>query len=128
MESVPKETIPTEPEKPVELPDIITVDVKLYNEYSENFNPEDGMKYLNDIKFYLEKYAPDGMYLSKKATGEFPVFLLDDVLSELDSNRRSYILGCLSDRQIIVTSCENDHFKGDNVKFITASGGKIIEE
>lgn len=63
-ESVPEETIPTEPEKPVELPDIITVDVKLYNEYSENFNPEDGMKYLNDIKFYLEKYAPDGMYLS----------------------------------------------------------------
>lgn len=66
--------------------------------------------------------------LSKKAAGEFPVFLLDDVLSELDSNRRSYILGCLRDRQIIVTSCENDHFKGDNVKFITASGGKIIEQ
>ncbi len=66
--------------------------------------------------------------LSKKATGDFPVFLLDDVLSELDGNRRSYILSCLHDRQIIVTSCENDHFKGDNVKFITASGGKIIEE
>lgn len=66
--------------------------------------------------------------LSKKATGEFPVFLLDDVLSELDRNRRSYILGCLRHRQIIVTSCEDDHFKGDNVKFITASGGRIIEQ
>ncbi len=66
--------------------------------------------------------------LSKKATGEFPVFLLDDVLSELDRNRRNYILGCLDNRQIIVTSCEDDHFKGDNVKFITASGGKIIEQ
>jgi len=45
--------------------------------------------------------------LSKEKTGEYPVFLLDDVLSELDSERQHYILSSLTDRQIIITSCEN---------------------
>lgn len=63
---------------------------------------------------------------AKKSCGEYPVFLLDDVLSELDGARRAYILGCLHGRQIIVTSCEADHFKGDNVKFITVENGKLI--
>lgn len=50
--------------KPKELPDIITVEVKIYDEHGENYNTADGKEYLNDIKKYLEKYAPDGMYLS----------------------------------------------------------------
>lgn len=62
---------------------------------------------------------------AKKSCGEYPVFLLDDVLSELDGTRRAYILGCLDGRQIIVTSCEADHFKGDGVKFITVENGKL---
>ena len=66
--------------------------------------------------------------LAKKASGEFPVFLLDDVLSELDKNRRSYILGCLSNRQIIVTSCEDELFDGDGVNFIHVKGGRIADE
>ena len=66
--------------------------------------------------------------LAKKASGEFPVFLLDDVLSELDRNRRAFILGCLKDRQIIVTSCEDDHFDRENVKFITVENGKITDQ
>ncbi len=65
--------------------------------------------------------------LAKKASGEFPVFLLDDVLSELDRNRRSFILGCLRNRQIIVTSCEDGHFRDENVNFITVEGGRITE-
>ena len=38
--------------------------------------------------------------------GEYPVFLFDDVLSELDENRRRYIIEGMKDRQIIITSCE----------------------
>lgn len=39
--------------------------------------------------------------------GEYPVFLFDDVLSELDEARRRYIIEGMKDRQIIITSCES---------------------
>lgn len=45
--------------------------------------------------------------LSKKETGEYPVFLLDDILSELDSTRRAYILSGIRGRQVIMTACED---------------------
>lgn len=38
--------------------------------------------------------------------GEEPVVFLDDVLSELDASRQSYLLGRLSGRQIFLTGCE----------------------
>ncbi|MBR4880695.1 MAG: DNA replication/repair protein RecF [Clostridia bacterium] len=50
--------------------------------------------------------------ISKKECGSYPVFLLDDVLSELDSVRREYVLSGLSDRQTFITSCNEDDFKG----------------
>lgn len=40
--------------------------------------------------------------------GEYPVFLFDDVFSELDSIRRKNLLREISDRQVIITSCESD--------------------
>lgn len=66
--------------------------------------------------------------ISKKLTGEYPVFLLDDVLSELDSSRRAFIMSRLSGRQIIVTSCEDELFDGDGVNFIHVKGGRIADE
>ena len=44
--------------------------------------------------------------ISKKMTTEYPVFLFDDVLSELDGRRRSYLLSEIGKRQVIMTSCE----------------------
>ena len=38
--------------------------------------------------------------------GEYPVLLLDDVLSELDEKRRAFILGRIKDGQVIITCCE----------------------
>ena len=38
--------------------------------------------------------------------GEYPVLLLDDVLSELDASRQAYLLGRLHGRQIFLTGCE----------------------
>lgn len=46
--------------------------------------------------------------LSRIMLGEKPVYLLDDVLSELDEQRRGYLLRELSEEQIIITSCEPD--------------------
>ena len=42
----------------------------------------------------------------KELFSEYPVFLFDDVLSELDERRQSFVLSGVSDRQIIITSCE----------------------
>ena len=39
----------------------------------------------------------------KELTGEFPVLLLDDVLSELDFNRKAYVLRSIQEIQSIIT-------------------------
>jgi len=53
--------------------------------------------------------------VSRAAHGEYPVFLLDDVLSELDGERQAYILKSLSDRQIIISCCDAGPFGGSRV-------------
>ena len=50
--------------------------------------------------------------LSKRLTGEYPVFLLDDILSELDVSRRSYILDKIVGKQVVLTGCESELFDG----------------
>ena len=46
----------------------------------------------------------------KKITGDTPVLLLDDVLSELDSNRQNYLLNSIGDIQTIITCTGLDEF------------------
>jgi len=41
-------------------------------------------------------------------TKRFPVYLFDDILSELDKKRREYILKSLLSKQVIITSCQRD--------------------
>jgi len=46
----------------------------------------------------------------KEEYGEYPVYLFDDVLSELDEKRKKYVLSKKEDKQIIITTCETlDH-------------------
>ena len=40
--------------------------------------------------------------------GEYPVLLLDDVLSELDPKRQEFVLNRLGDGQVLITCCEED--------------------
>ncbi len=42
----------------------------------------------------------------EKVTGEKPVALLDDVMSELDEQRQDYILNHIHDWQVFITCCE----------------------
>ncbi len=42
----------------------------------------------------------------KKITGETPVALLDDVMSELDEKRQDYILNHIDGRQVFLTCCD----------------------
>lgn len=44
----------------------------------------------------------------KLESGEQPVILLDDVLSELDLKRQDYLLNELSDKQVFITCCESE--------------------
>lgn len=46
--------------------------------------------------------------VSREITGEYPVFLFDDVLSELDENRRAYLLKENGNKQILITSCSRE--------------------
>lgn len=48
--------------------------------------------------------------LVKKSINDKPVLLLDDVLSELDSNRQNYLLNSIGDIQTIITCTGLDEF------------------
>lgn len=63
--------------------------------------------------------------VSRKLTGEYPVFLFDDVLSELDERRREYVLSDPGDRQFLMTSCEKEGFDFASVHLIPVSGGNF---
>lgn len=58
-------------------------------------------------------------------TGDRPVLLLDDVLSELDEKRRNFLLSRVGDRQVIITTCENVDF--GKAKRIIVEGGRYTE-
>jgi len=46
--------------------------------------------------------------IHKNVFGEYPVMLLDDVLSELDPRRQEYVLNRIAGGQIFITCCESD--------------------
>ena len=50
--------------------------------------------------------------ICKQECGEYPVFLFDDVFSELDASRRGYLSGKMKDRQVIMTTCEPSGMAG----------------
>ena len=41
-------------------------------------------------------------------TGEWPVLLLDDVLSELDARRQEFVLNRITSGQVFITCCEEE--------------------
>lgn len=62
--------------------------------------------------------------LCNERLGEYPVLLLDDVLSELDYNRQSKLLEKVKDIQTIIT-CTNFDFRYPCDKF-RIEGGKVV--
>lgn len=56
--------------------------------------------------------------LAEEKTGGAPIYLFDDILSELDAHRREYIMSKLDSKQVIVTSCLGDEegiFQGKRI-------------
>ncbi len=48
----------------------------------------------------------EGWISAGESAGDMPVFLFDDVLSELDSRRRTYLVREMQGRQVIMTACD----------------------
>lgn len=63
--------------------------------------------------------------LMRKESGEIPVLLLDDVLSELDPGRQDFVLNQITDGQVFITCCEPGRFTKLG-KTIEISHGEII--
>lgn len=64
--------------------------------------------------------------LSASLTGDHPVYLLDDILSELDNVRRKFILSMLLGRQVIITGCGGEVYDIAGANRICVSDGKIL--
>lgn len=58
-------------------------------------------------------------------TGEEPVLLLDDVLSELDAGRQDFVLNKLSHGQVFITCCETDRLTSIG-QVLTIENGRIL--
>lgn len=62
----------------------------------------------------------------RELSGEEPVFLLDDVLSELDENRRMFFLEGIHGPQILITGCDRSLFSSDKTNMIEVKGGHYV--
>ncbi len=103
----------------------------------------------DDFSFYngdidIRKYGSQGQQrtaalslklaeieLVKKITKDVPVLLLDDVLSELDSNRQNYLLNCIGDIQTIITCTGLEEFVNNRFeinKIFKVTEGKVNNE
>ncbi len=98
-----------------------------------NFGPHTHDLFLtldnNDVRIYGSQGQQRSCALSmklgeasviEKITGECPVVLLDDVMSELDESRQSFILNYLDNRQVFITCC-------DPSQLLRSKKGKIFE-
>jgi DNA replication and repair protein RecF len=67
----------------------------------------------------------------KEKTGEYPVLLLDDVLSELDFNRQKFVLNSINNVQTIITCTGIENIRNyldENAKIFTVESGNITKE
>ena len=65
--------------------------------------------------------------MAAQVTGEHPVMLLDDVLSELDEGRQSYLLTRMEEKQTFVTTCDPSAFSRTNGALFLVEEGQIKE-
>ena len=62
----------------------------------------------------------------KEETGEYPILLLDDVLSELDKDRQQRLVSKVQSIQTIITTTQYDPFMFQNANIIKIEKGKRI--
>ena len=101
---------------------------------------DDFFVYINDID--TKSYGSQGQQrtavltmkfssldIIKELTGEFPVLLLDDVLSELDFNRKKYILSTIGQIQTVITCTGIEdlyEYLDEKAKVFKVKNGEIV--
>jgi DNA replication and repair protein RecF len=97
----------------------------------------------NNIEIDIRKYGSQGQQrtaalslklseieLVKKITKDTPILLLDDVLSELDSNRQNFLLNSIGNIQTIITCTGLDEFVNNRFevnKVFKVTNGNVSE-
>ena len=72
----------------------------------------------------LKLAQADMMY---EDTGEYPVLLLDDIMSELDKERREYLAVKIKNKQVIITCTDVDDLpENSSTQMIRIANGKIV--
>jgi DNA replication and repair protein RecF len=70
----------------------------------------------------------EGWVSAYESGGDMPVFLFDDVLSELDAHRRDYLVKEMQGRQVIMTACDPAAADfGEAVNLIRVDGGRYTQ-
>ena len=70
------------------------------------------------------KLAEREIFLAE--SGEYPILLLDDVLSELDARRQDFVLNRIGGGQTLITCCEDEQIaKKTGGRVIMVDGGEI---
>ena len=60
---------------------------------------------------------------------EYPILLLDDIMSELDINRRLYLSQKIKGKQVLITSTDTDLLEStDSTKIFKIKNGSVIRE
>ena len=83
-----------------------------------------------DVAFSILTIKFASLKIIKEITGEYPVLLLDDVLSELDSDRQNHLLKSLDEIQTVITCTGLDEFIENRFsinKVFQVTKGKIEE-
>ena len=63
----------------------------------------------------------------QEETDEWPVLLLDDVLSELDARRQSFVLNRIRGGQVFITCCEEEKLEGlEGGRAFHIQGGRLL--
>ena len=71
----------------------------------------------------------EGWVSAYESAGDMPVFLFDDVLSELDVHRRDYLVREMKGRQVIMTACDPAAANFDGaVDLIHVDGGRYTKK
>lgn len=92
----------------------------------------------NDAKVYGSQGQQRTAALSMKIAqadyihhikNEYPVLLLDDIMSELDINRRMYLSQKIRDKQVLITSTDTDLIEStDSTKLFKIKNGSVVME
>lgn len=116
----------------------IAAGVTLHGCHRDDFfvyvNEKEAKKYCSqgqDRSLVLGLKLAEGL-LSARQSGEEPVYLFDDVLSELDAKRRAYLRDHLEKKQVILTCCDEKDASsmqnGGKIFLYEANGGKFIKK